>query len=296
MRVVVSVSLGAARGDFDIEAALGGLAFRLKRMGTGGDLKQARDLVERLDGQVSAIGLGGANLAYRVGARSYGCADGQYVAGAARRTPVVDGWGFKDTYERGVPAYLEQAGISLAGARVLLVSALDRWGLGEAFEEAGAAVLVGDAAFALRLPVVFPGMKSFATAARLTMWGLCRLPLRTLYPLGDTREANTPRFPSVWRRADVVAGDFRFIRRYMPGSLDGKVVVTTSTTAEDRDLLRVRGARAVCTMVSPLEGRTFGANVLDATAVAALGRFPLDRQDYASWWERAGIRPHVEWL
>jgi len=296
VKTVVSVSLGSARRDFDIEATLGGIPFRLRRVGTGGDLEQARRMVGRLDGQADAIGLGGANLAYRVGARLYGCREGQTVARAASRTPVVDGSGFKDTYERGLPAYLERNGVQLSGKKVLLVSALDRWGLGEAFEAAGATVMVGDAVFALGLPVLFPGLRWFAAAARLTMWGLCRLPLQQLYPLGAAREANTPKFAWAWRSAAVVAGDFGFIRRYMPHSLRDKIIVTTSTTAQDRDLLRERRAAAVCTMVSPLDGRTFGANVLDASAVAAVGRFPLKREDYVWWWEKAGLEPHIEWL
>jgi hypothetical protein len=296
VKTVVSVSLGSARGDFDIEATLGGVLFRLRRVGTEGDLEQARRVIERLDGHVDAIGLGGANLAYRVGPRLYACRDGQTIARVARRTPVVDGSGFKDTFERGLPAYLERNGVQLRGKKVLLISALDRWGLGEALEAAGATVMVGDAVFALGLPVLFPGLRWFAAAAGLTMWGLCRLPLRRLYPIGAAQEARTPGFAWVWRSAAVVAGDFHFIRRYMPHSLQGKIIVTTSTTAQDRDLLRERGARAVCTMVSPLEGRTFGANVLDASAVAAVGRFPLNREDYVWWWQRAGLEPHIEWF
>ena len=294
MKTVVSVSLGSARGDFDIETTLGGLRFRFRRMGTGGDLQRARSLVERLDGNVDAIGLGGANLAYWVGARRYPCREGRFVACAAHKTPVVDGTGFKDTYERNVPAYLERNGIPVAGTSVLLVSALDRWGLGEALEAAGARVMVGDALFGLGLPVVFPGLRWFETVARLSMWGLSRLPLRRLYPMGAGQEANTPRFAWAWRLAGMVAGDFRFIRRHMPRSLERKIILTTSTTPRDRELLRERRARAVCTLVSPLEGRTFGANVLDASAVAASGKFPLEREDYLWWWERAGFEPCIE--
>lgn len=295
MKTVVSVSLGSTRGDFDIEATLGGTRFRFRRLGAGGDLRQARNLVEQLDGQVDAIGLGGANLAYRVGARLYPCREGLSVAGGARITPVVDGSGFKDTYERDVPGYLERNGIPVAGENVLLVSALDRWGLGEGLEAAGARVMVGDALFALGLPVIFPGLRWFEAAARLSMWGLCRLPLNRLYPLGADEEANAPRLTRAWRLASIVAGDFHFIKRYMPRSLKGKTIVTTSTRPEDRELLRERGVRATCTMMPPLEGRTFGANVLDASAVAAKGRFPLEREDYVLWWEQAGLRPHVEW-
>ncbi len=295
VKTVVSVSLGSARGDFDIQTTLGGTSFRIRRLGAGGDLRRARSLVEQFDGNVDAIGLGGANLAYRLGTRLYPCREGLFVARGARVTPVVDGSGFKDTYEREVPAYLERNGICVAGEDVLLASALDRWGLGEALEEAGARVLVGDALFALGIPVVFPGLRWFEAAARLSMWGLSHLPLRWLYPLGAEQETGAPRPAPAWPRASIVAGDFHLVKRHMPRSLDGRTIVTTSTRPEDRGLLKERGTRAICTMVPPLEGRTFGANVLDALAVAAKGKFPLDREDYMMWWEQVGLTPHVEW-
>jgi hypothetical protein len=293
VKSVVSVSLGSPAGDFEVEMEAGGERFWVRRIGTDGDKDEAAALVGQYDGRVDAIGLGGVNLYYQAGPLKYPCGDGLRIKARARKTPVVDGAGFKRTFEREVPAYLGRHGIAISQRTVLVVSALDRWALAEGFEEEGARVLVGDAAFALRLPVVFPGLAAFGVAARITMWALGRIPIERLYPVGPEQGRNTPRFSWIWSLADIVAGDFHLIKRYMPERLLGRWIVTTTTTAEDREMLRVSEAAGVVTMTPPLAGRTFGANVFEAMAVAAAGHIP-SWEEYRNVWRKMGLVPHVE--
>ena len=69
---------------------------------------------------------------------------------AAKITPIVDGSGLKNTLEREAVAFMQRdLGIDLRGKRVLMVSALDRFGMAQALVDAGADVLFGDFIFAL---------------------------------------------------------------------------------------------------------------------------------------------------
>lgn len=290
----MSVSLGSPSRDFSVDVEMGGMRFGLARFGTGGDTKRAASLVRHLDGSVDAIGLGGVNLSYTVGTKQYVCPDGQKIASQAKNTPVVDGEGFKRTYESGVPLLMSQEMFPLAGKTVLLVSVLDRWPLALGFESVGARVIAGDAVFALGLGFA-PGLALFSCVSNLSMWCLSKLPIARLYPLGEEQERSprSTRFGWLYNMADIVAGDFHFIRRHLPASLRGKWVVTSTTTEKDRSEIRERGAEGVVTMVRPLSGRTFGANVLDAMACAFFSQWPLTDEQYKEAWNRFGLRPEI---
>ena len=71
--------------------------------------------------------------------------------------------------------------------------------------------------------------------------------------------------------ADIIAGDYKYVRKYMPEDMTGKWVVTNTTTAEDVEFLRDRGVELLVTSTPRLEGRSFGTNVIEATMVALDG-------------------------
>src|SRR5690606_41502640 len=60
-----------------------------------------------------------------------------------------------------------------------------------------------------------------------------RLPLSVLYPTGERQEQIVPKHGRFFAWADVIAGDWHYIRRHMPPSLGGKVILTNTVTAED---------------------------------------------------------------
>lgn len=62
MKRIVSVSLGSPARNAEITIEIRDEQVTLSRVGTNGDLRAARRLLEELDGTVDAIGLGGLNL------------------------------------------------------------------------------------------------------------------------------------------------------------------------------------------------------------------------------------------
>ncbi|MGQ9692412.1 MAG: quinate 5-dehydrogenase [Thermaceae bacterium] len=293
MKHVVSVSLGSSRRDSRAEVELLGERVLLERRGTDGDLEKAIALIRELDGRVDAIGLGGIDLYVWAGRRRYAFRDALRLAQAAKATPVVDGSGLKHTLERR--AVRELSGhIDWKNTKVLLPSAVDRFGLAEALCEAKARVLYGDFIFGLGLPIPLYSLTLLQKLARLLLPLITKLPFTWLYPTGEKQEKTLQDWRSryyLW--ADLVAGDWHYIRRYMPLDMGGRSVLTNTTTEEDLAFLRSRRVGRLITTTPRIHGRSFGTNVMEALLVALAGKHPLSEEGYALYIERLGLRPEV---
>lgn len=269
---VVSVSLGSSKRDHTVDITRRGTVFSVSRIGMDGDLARAEARIRELDGQVDAIGLGGIDIYLEAAGTRYEIRDGVRLRDAATRTPVVDGSGVKATLERFAVEGLRTRGLLGPGTRVLLVSAMDRFGMAEALTEAGCEVVFGDLMFTAGIPYPIETLEELADLARRILPQVSRLPFTMLYPTGEAQDKGPdPRFQAEYDRAEVVAGDFHFIRRHLPDRLDGKTVLTNTTTAADVRDLWSRGLARLVTTTPVLEGRSFGANVIEAMAVAHLG-------------------------
>jgi len=54
--------------------------------------------------------------------------------------------------------------------------------------------------------------------------------------------------------------------------MDGKVIVTNTTTPEDVEIFRRAGVKFLVTTTPVLDGRSFGTNLMEAAIAAAVGR------------------------
>jgi len=274
MKKIVSVSLGSSTRDHRATTTLLGEEFDISRIGMDGKLDAAIAKVKELDGHVDAIGLGGIDVYLYAGAHRYALRDGVRLLEAAKVTPVVDGSGLKNTLEREAVRFMrDDLGIDLAGKHVLMVSALDRFGLAQALVDAGADVLFGDFIFALDLDKPVRGLREFEQMAEKYLPDACKLPFQFFYPTGKKQEKPPePKYPQYYEEADIIAGDFHFMRQFMPDRLDGKIVLTNTVTATNVDELRTRGVAKLITTTPDLEGRSFGTNVIEAALLALLGK------------------------
>jgi len=293
------VSLGSSRGDHRFETELLGQRFIIERIGTNGDYQAFCRLLRELDGKVDAIGLGGINLSLIAGNRRYDIRDAvRAIRGI--RTPVVDGSGIKQSWERHIILKVlpDELGLSMRGRRVLLVASVDRYGMAEAFVQAGADVMFGDFMFGLGIPIGLRGLATVKILAAILLPILTRGPFTWLYPTGKKQEEIRPKFERAYRWAEVLAGDFHLIQQHMPDDLAGKIVLTNTVTPADVEALRRRRVALLVTVTPEMGGRSFGTNVLEAVVVAMSGRRPEDLRpaDYIEWMQRAGFRPRVERL
>lgn len=295
MKHVVSVSLGSSKRDHRAEVEFLGEKFVVERIGTNGDMARAVALLKELDGKVDAFGLGGIDLYLVAGKRRYIVRDALKLVRAVRETPIVDGSGLKHTLERKVVGDLLEQGFALAGKRVLMVSAVDRFGMAEAMTEAGCRMTFGDLIFALGLPIPIRSLPVLRLIARSLLPVITRLPFEMLYPTGEKQERSEPRYAGYYAEAEIIAGDFLFIKRYLPPDLSGKIIVTNTVTASDVEELAGRKAKTLITTTPDLQGRSFGTNVMEALLVAFSGRRPeeLTEEDYHQLLVRLGFKPRI---
>ncbi len=297
MKRVVSVSLGSSTRDHRAHATLLGEEFEISRVGTDGKLDAAIEMVRSLDGKVDAIGLGGIDVYLYAGRHRYALRDGLRLLEAAKITPIVDGSGLKNTLERRAVRYMrDELGIDLRGKQVLMVSALDRFGMAQALVDAGADVLFGDFIFALDKDMPVRGLREFEELAQKYLPDACKLPFQFFYPTGKKQEKPPePKYPQYYEDAQIIAGDFHFMRQFMPERLDGKIVLTNTVTQANVDELAARGVRMLITTTPEIAGRSFGTNVIEAALLALLGKTWSDvsADDYERVMAELQIEPRV---
>jgi hypothetical protein len=297
MKRIVSVSLGSSSRDHHAEVELLGERFDIRRVGTDGSLDRALEKLHELDGKVDAIGLGGIDVYLYAGTKRFALRDGLRLLAAVKHTPVVDGSGLKNTLEREAVRFLEnELGIALRGRKVLMVSALDRFGMAQSLVEAGADVLFGDFIFALDLDKPVRGLAEFEALAEKYLPDACKLPFQFFYPTGKKQDRPPqPKYSEYYAEADLIAGDFHFMRQFMPGRLDGKIVLTNTLTAGDVEDLRKRHVRLLVTTTPDFGGRSFGTNVVEAILLAMLGKRweDVSQDDYRRLLDQLRLKPRV---
>ncbi|NLH99866.1 MAG: quinate 5-dehydrogenase [Chthonomonadales bacterium] len=296
MKRVVSISLGTSKRDKSAVTTIGGEEIRIERIGTDGDKRRFARLVAELDGRVDCFGVGGTDAYLHAGTRRYAFRETLRLMEGARATPWVDGSGLKHTLERETVRYLDEKGIVPFGnIAVLLVAAVDRFGMAEALAARARSIVFGDLIYGLGIPVPIRSWRTLQVLARIALPLVVRVPIEWLYPTGAKQEQTVPRFPRFFERADVVAGDWHIIRRNMPERLDGKVVLTQSSRAAEVELLKRRGVRMLVTTTPEIAGEAFATNVMEAVLVVLSGRRPdeLTPEWYLGRLRDLGWRPSI---
>lgn len=296
MKRIVSVSLGSSKRDHRVELEFLGEKVTIERIGTNGDLPKAIQMIEKLDGQVDAFGMGGIDLYLFAGKKRFMIRDAAKMARAARISPIVDGSGLKNTLERRVVQFLnDRLNISLKGKKVLMASGVDRFGMAQAFSSAGADLVFGDLIFALGVPVPIKTLRGLERLAKTLLPVITRMPFQLLYPTGSKQEHDTPKYAKYYETAEIIAGDFLYLKKYMPPKITGKIIVTNTVTSVDIDELKKKEAALLVTSTPEFSGRSFGTNVMEALLVSFSGKRPedLNENDYLQLLEKMKFEPRV---
>ena len=300
IKEVVSISIGSSKRDHSVEMELLGERFLIRREGTDGDMAKAAARFSELDGKVDAFGVGGTDLFMRAAGKDYYLRDIKKLVRGVSKTPVVCGTGLKGAVEASTVRHMrEELGLELAVKRCLVPSAVDRYGLAEAFYRAGCEMTYGDLLYSLGVPIMIHRWSTLNAVIKVIAPIAVQLPFEWLYPTGEKQDdqASEPGHEDLYRNADIVAGDFHYVRKFMPQDMAGKWIVTNTTTAEDVEDMRSRGVELMVTSTPRLEGRSFGTNVMEATMVALKGASgSLEESEYIELLDQVGFRPDVQWL
>lgn len=303
MKTAVSISIGSSKRDKTVEIELLGEKIRLERRGTDGDMEAAAEMYRALDGKVDAFGVGGAVLGFQIRNKWYPLESCQALIKHVKNTPVVDGTGFKTILERKAAAVVDREfGTQLTSRKALIVSGVDRYALVESFTEAGYETLIGDLMFSLGIPIGIYKEPSLVRVAKMLIPVLGHVPFAWLYPTGESQEKHEPKYHKAYEWASVLSGDSHYITKYLPPNMDGKIVVTNTTTADDRELFKKSGIKHLITTTPMLDGRSFGTNMMEAAMVALLNRKePVDYQNSAEYMRQMeyivneiGFEPEVQ--
>lgn len=300
MKRAVSISIGSSKRNKAVEAALLGEQVSIERIGTDGDMEAAALKFKELDGSVDAFGVGGADLGAMADGKWYPFYSVQPMVRFVKKTPLVDGVGLKNTLENKVPGFLDKKigdYINSRGRKALVTVGVDRWGLSEAFSNAGYEMVYGDLMFGLDIPVAIHKLSRLKTLAALLMPIAGRLPFEWVYPTGEKQEKRTPKWGKYYEWATVIAGDCHYIKRFMPDQLTGKVIVTNTTTPEDVEQFRKAGVKYLVTTTPVLEGRSFGTNMMEAALVAISGKGrPLTWPELTEMLDKLRFEPQLQEL
>lgn len=296
MKQVTSISLGSSKRDKTHEVEILGEMFRISRVGTDGDVAKFKAMFTELDGKVDALGVGGADLFVMAGTKRYEFKQIRKLVAGATKTPVVDGSGLKHTLERETVRALQRDGtVDFPKEKVLLVSAVDRFGMAQALIEVGAPCTYGDLMFGLGLPFAIHDYKWVKLLAGMILPLLTRLPQQWIYPVGEKQDSRSPKFPKVFADATMVAGDWHFIRRYAPDKMPGKTILTQTLRKADLEFLKSAEVKRAITTTPAMGGETFATNVMEGVLVALLGKRPeeLSESDYVGVLQRLEWHPNV---
>ncbi len=295
MKRVVSISLGSSKRDKKVEVEILGEKFILERIGTDGNKEKMINLFKELDGKVDAFGLGGADLYISVGKKRTTLKSIENLVKEVKLTPVCDGQYLKDTLEKNGVIFMRDKGLIDKNTKVMVISGVSRYGQVEGFLEVGCKILFGDLMFSLNLPIPIYNHKTFLLLASIIVPIARNFPYEWLYPTGKSQEEIIPKYEKYYKWADVIAGDFLYIKKHMPDDLSGKIIYTNTTTLEDRELLKDRGVKYLVTTTPEFDGRTFGTNVMEALICAYIGKKPneIKETEYYDLMERLNIKPNI---
>lgn len=297
-KTVISISIGSSQRDARGSLLLGDTEVILERKGTDGDMDKAARLLQYYDGKADAMGLGGTDLYLVAGNRRYVFAESAKLLKQVRYTPVLDGSGLKNTLERMAVRYLADTHIiDFNGKNVLLVCAVDRFGMAEALAEQSCRVLFGDIIYGLGCNIPIRSLAALRRWAAVLVPIITRLPIKWMYPTGKKQDSHISRHPEYFINSDIIAGDFLFIKRFMPSRLEGKIIITNTVTAADRQMLKDAGVKMLVTTTPCLQGRSFGTNVLEAAIVAASeSKKALRPEEYEAFIIKHNIMPSIEYF
>jgi hypothetical protein len=191
----------------------------------------------------------------------------------------------------------KEIGAEIQPKTALLVAAITRYGMTMSFVEAGYQCVFADLMFALGLPIPIRGTKMLRFLAKLLLPVIGRMPIQQLYPTGEKQEKNEPKYEKYYQWASVTAGDFLYVKKHLPLRMDGKIIVTNTTTAADVEMLRSRGVKHLVTTTPVYDGRSFGTNMLEAALVAASGKGrPLTHDELETLIEQLKLKPQIQRL
>lgn len=297
MKKIVSISVGSAEHDYEFTGTFLGKKFNIKRVGCNGDISLVKKRVREYDGEVDAIGLGGISAQFKIGNTTHIHQEAQSVIKQARKTPVADGRGLKSILQAWTIRAVNQNLKDIFNhENILFMSGIGQYEMAKVLEEYTSNLTFCDPMVHFSTPYFLESINALEYYAAASMPVLTRLPYSWFYPKGWNGDEWKPLLlGKPFEKAEVVVGDFSYVRHYTPSMLPNKMVVTDSIDDAGIALLKKRGVSTIITTVPDFFKQRVDINVVHAIMAAYLEKKPseIGENDYLDIIDRAGIEPRV---
>lgn len=297
MKKIVSISLGKAEHDYEFTGTFLGKKFQIKRIGCDGNIDLVKKRVKEHDGQVDVIGLGGISAYFKIGNTVHIHQEAQSVIKQAKKTPIADGRGLKSILQGWTIRSINQRLKDLFNyENVLFLSGIAQYEMAQVMQEYTNNFSFCDPLIHFNTPYVLDSINALEYYATASMPVLTRMPYSWFYPKGwDGDQWKPLLIGKPFEKAEIIIGDYTYIRHYTPSMLPNKIVVTDSVDEAGIALLKKRGVRTIVTTVPDLFKQRIDINVMHALFAAYLDKKPqeINENDYLEIIDKANIEPRV---
>jgi predicted amino acid dehydrogenase len=292
--LVVNVSLTGPDRDYDVSVRLFERPFRLLRVGTSGDVREAERLVRHWQAEADAIAVTGAREARAVGLYDGEPAALERIERAVTDVPVTDGHALHDVLQEWairhvqaeMPGYFDNA-------RTLVLGGENHRRTVRVLREFTDNIQYADPLLRLHVPAVRDLHPVVGLAASVGTW-----PVRAL-PDGLRKDLLTPGrmlahtlARKAARDSDVVVASYDELTGFGLEDLAGKAVVTSAISAERLADLADRGVDLVLDSTPQPFDVTVSAAVLEAIMLASVDG-ALTHDDLLDMIVSADLEPRV---
>ena len=151
--------------------------------------------------------------------------------------------------------------------------------------------------FGLEIPIALRKLSQLKTFAKMLMPIVSRVPFAWIYPTGEKQDEHKPKYENWYQWATIIAGDCHYVKRHMPLNMQGKIVVTNTTTPDDVAFFKKCGVKYLVTTTPVMDGRSFGTNMMEAALVAVSGKErPLSWDELNELLDKLGFEPQLQEL
>jgi predicted amino acid dehydrogenase len=295
MKHIVSISLGSAHNNFDLQTSFMDQAVRVRRLGTDGSVAKAVRLLRQWEPRANALGLGAARDSYSVAGKRYVDADSIALKSAVQRVAVTTGSRLQDILQEWAVRHVQTSLPQFFNhARVLFWSGKEQYRLVLALSEYTQNLQFADPIVQHGVPKLLQGVHALELytrgADRVASW------------VPDVATNN----PAVRLWADhVLQGALQEctvlvampheVDTIAPEHLAGKVVVSCGVNSEREREWGARGVHTIVDAAPVLQGHVLSPATLDAMLIAVTGRHGRDLHDddYLDMLMQTGLEPRI---
>jgi len=295
MKLVVSISLGSRKQDFEFTTQFLGETLTVRRFGTDGSTTKAEKLLRQWERKADVIGLGVHKDSYRADGWRFVDGDSAKLQAAVSRVPLTTGARLDDILQEWAVRHTQT---DLRGcftnAKTLFLSGISHHKLATAMAEYTPNLYFADPLLQLGVPKLLTSMDALSLyivgAHYVSTWAP-----PTLRPQALLRQWSAHVLRRAAKTASVIVAPAHALDDFGIDELAGKTIITSAANDQRVATFADKGVHMVVDGAPHLFGQVLGPNLLDAMIIAATGHQPgeMADDDYLAIIAELQLKPRV---